>query len=151
MPEQNPVKPSPPVLQPTLEVAADAAGLVIPKWVEKAWGGELWFANDEANKYCGKKLFIIGGKKNSWHYHKTKDEVFLVDSGRMQLIFSPMNRALTLQDDLGLAERITLHPGQAFRVPAGMRHQMVGIETCWLIEASTVDLPGDTVRLIKGD
>lgn len=133
------------------EVVEGGGGLLAPVWVSKNWGGELWFANDETHKYCGKKLLLVRGKRNSWHYHETKDEVFLVESGRMQLTYSPMTRAQTLQDDIGLAEKIIMHPGRAFHVPATMRHQMVGIETCWIIEASTVDLPGDTVRLIKGD
>ena len=49
------------------------------KFVPKGWGFEKWIVNCE--EYCGKLLYIIKGKKCSWHFHKLKDEVFYVQSG----------------------------------------------------------------------
>lgn len=134
------------VLGPTASVYGPA---IQPLWVPKGWGGELWFANDVDHGYCGKKLLVIGGKRNSWHYHNVKDEVFIIDSGVLELRFSPVQRQG--EDNLDLSERVTLRAGQALHVPNTMRHQLIGIETCWLTEVSSLDFPGDTVRLIKGD
>ena len=53
------------------------------KYVPKGWGYEKWIANCE--KYCGKLLFIVKGKQCSWHFHKLKDEVFFVQSGKIKL------------------------------------------------------------------
>jgi mannose-6-phosphate isomerase-like protein (cupin superfamily) len=126
-------------------------GLLIPRWIPKGWGGELWFANDRTNEYCGKKLLVIAGKQNSWHYHHTKDEVLLVDSGVLELLYAPADRVISIQDNIGMAMHLILKPGQAFRCQSQMRHRLIGLETCWIIEASTADIPGDTVRLIPGD
>ncbi len=43
--------------------------------VEKTWGSELWFANNDM--YCGKLLTVNVDKWSSegkFHYHKIKDE-----------------------------------------------------------------------------
>ena len=53
------------------------------KYVPKGWGYEKWIANCE--KYCGKLLFIAKDKQCSWHYHKLKDEVFFIQSGKIKL------------------------------------------------------------------
>ena len=52
------------------------------KYVPKGWGYEKWIANCE--KYCGKLLFIAKDKQCSWHYHKLKDEVFFIQSGKIK-------------------------------------------------------------------
>ena len=39
-----------------------------------------WIHNSE--EYCGKLLFFNQGKRCSWHYHKLKDEVFYLQSGK---------------------------------------------------------------------
>ena len=51
------------------------------RYVEKGWGYEKWIVNKE--KYCGKLLIFKANKKSSWHYHKLKDEVFYLQSGRI--------------------------------------------------------------------
>jgi len=65
------------------------------KFVPKGWGYEKWIVNTE--DYCGKLLFFEEGKRCSWHYHKIKDEVFYLQSGKMIVKFSE-------QDDLGNLE-----------------------------------------------
>ena len=40
--------------------------------VNKLWGYEIWIENNE--KYCGKHLHVVPGKKCSVHYHKDKKE-----------------------------------------------------------------------------
>ena len=56
------------------------------KYVEKGWGYEKWIVNKE--EYCGKLLFFKEGKQCSWHYHKKKDEVFYLQSGKMIVRYS---------------------------------------------------------------
>ena len=51
------------------------------KHVPKGWGYEKWIVNKP--EYCGKLLFFEKGKQCSWHYHKLKDEVFYLQSGKL--------------------------------------------------------------------
>lgn len=112
------------------------------KIVQKGWGYEKWITNNE--KYCGKLLFFEKGKKCSWHYHNVKDEVFYIYSGRIHLIYGPT-------DDKKAAKELVLDPGDSFHVPAGLRHQMLGIEKTEMFEFSTKHLESDSVRVEKGD
>ena len=56
------------------------------KFVPKGWGFEKWIVN--CDKYCGKLLYFVKGKKCSWHYHKIKDEVFYIHSGKIMVLYS---------------------------------------------------------------
>ena len=51
----------------------------------KGWGLETLVHNNE--KYCIKLLDVEKGKECSLHYHKYKEESFLVLSGSLQIIF----------------------------------------------------------------
>ena len=72
------------------------------KFVPKGWGFEKWIVN--CDKYCGKLLYFVKGKKCSWHYHKIKDEVFYIQSGKMLVKYSD-------SDDLEHAEEKILERG----------------------------------------
>ena len=56
------------------------------KHVDKGWGYERWIVN--CKQYCGKLLFFNRGKRCSWHYHKIKDEVFYLQSGKLMVYYS---------------------------------------------------------------
>ena len=112
------------------------------KHVPKGWGYEKWIVNCE--EYCGKLLFFNKDKRCSWHYHKLKDEVFYVQSGKMLVKFSE-------QDDLELAETIILEKGDNFHVYRGLRHQMLALEDTELFEFSTQHFDSDSYRIKKGD
>ncbi len=112
------------------------------KYVKKGWGYEKWIVNKE--QYCGKLLFFKKGKKCSWHYHKQKDEVFFLQSGRMIVRYGE-------DDNPELAEEIMLVPGQNFYVYPGLRHQMEALEDCELYEFSTQHFDEDSYRVKKGD
>ena len=56
------------------------------KFVPKGWGFEKWIVNNE--EYCGKLLYLVKGKRCSWHYHILKDEVFYVQSGKVVVKYS---------------------------------------------------------------
>ena len=83
------------------------------KFVSKGWGFEKWIVNCE--KYCGKLLYFVKGKKCSWHYHKIKDEVFYIQSGKILLRYSH-------KDDPGNGQCYYSRKGRSFshfyRTPA---------------------------------
>ena len=66
------------------------------KFVPKGWGFEKWIVNCE--EYCGKLLYFVKDKRCSWHYHKLKDEVFYIQSGKILVKYSD-------DDDLDKAKR----------------------------------------------
>ena len=112
------------------------------KFVSKGWGFEKWIVN--CKKYCGKLLYFVKGKKCSWHYHKIKDEVFYIQSGKILVKFSD-------NDDILSANEIVLNAGDNFYVYTGLRHQMIAIEDTELFEFSTQHFDSDSYRIKKGD
>ncbi len=111
-------------------------------FVSKGWGFEKWIVNNE--KYCGKLLYFVKGKKCSWHYHKIKDEVFYIQSGKISIKYSE-------EDDIMTAKEKVLGPGDNFHVYVGLRHQMLALEDTELFEFSTQHFDSDSYRVIKGD
>lgn len=112
------------------------------KHVPKGWGYEKWIVNND--RYCGKLLFFNKGKKCSWHYHKIKDEVFYIQSGKIRVLYS-------MSDDIYAAQETILNPGDNFHVYTGLRHQMIALEDTELFEFSTQHFDSDSYRIIKGD
>ena len=112
------------------------------KFVSKGWGFEKWIVN--CKQYCGKLLYFVKGKRCSWHYHKIKDEVFYVQSGKILVKYST-------DDDYRYAQEIILEPGDNFHVYTGLRHQMIALEDTELFEFSTQHFDEDSYRLMKGD
>ncbi len=112
------------------------------KYVKKGWGHELWIVNKP--EYCGKLLFLKQGKRCSWHYHKLKDEVFYLQSGKILVKYG-------ITDNMEETEELVLEPGQNFHVYTGLRHQMIALEDSELFEFSTQHFDSDSYRLIRGD
>ena len=109
------------------------------KFVSKGWGFEKWIVNCE--EYCGKLLYFAKGRKCSWHYHKLKDEVFYVQSGKILVFYSE-------EDDIYLngvkrAQSIILCPGDKFHIYRGLRHQILAF--------STQHFDSDSYIIEKGD
>lgn len=113
-----------------------------PERHPKGWGYEDWICNNDT--YCGKLLYFKKGKKCSWHYHKIKDEVFYLQSGRLLVRYSK-------QDAIEKCTTITLEPGDCFHVPTDLRHQMEALEDAELFEFSTTHFEEDSNRIIRGD
>ena len=113
-----------------------------PKRYPKGWGYEDWICNGD--QYCGKLLFFEKNKKCSWHYHKIKDEVFYLHSGKLLVRHGG-------EDDISKCQTIILNPGDCFHVPVGLRHQMEAIKESQLFEFSTTHFEEDSYRIIKGD
>lgn len=106
-------------------------------YVEKSWGHEDWIWN---GRYCGKKLFVEKNKECSFHYHKIKDEVIYLESGKVLLTYG-------WDEDLNFAATLTMTPDMAFHVPPGMWHKFRGLEESTLLEFSTHHSDKDVVRL----
>ena len=103
--------------------------------VDKPWGHELIWAHTE--RYVGKILHIKSGHALSLQYHLAKDETIYIQAGRMRFEHF-------LEGETPHATELV--PGDTFRITAGMRHRMVAIEDCDVLEASTPELD-DVVRL----
>ena len=117
------------------------------KFVPKGWGFEKWIVNNE--EYCGKLLYFVKGKRCSWHYHKLKDEVFYVQSGKMQVFYSDEDKIY--KNGVLVANSTILGPGDNFHVYRGLRHQMLALEDTELFEFSTQHFDSDSYRIQKGD
>ena len=112
------------------------------KFVPKGWGFEKWIVNCE--QYCGKLLYFVKDKRCSWHYHKIKDEVFYIQSGKILVKYSS-------HDNIENAEEVILEAGDNFHVYTGLRHQMIALEDTELFEFSTQHFDSDSIRITKGD
>ena len=55
-------------------------------------------------------------------FHKIKDEVFYLQSGKMIVKYSD-------EDDLEDAQELVLNAGDNFHIYTGLRHQMIALET----------------------
>jgi mannose-6-phosphate isomerase-like protein (cupin superfamily) len=103
--------------------------------VEKPWGWELVWA--ETDDYAGKLLFVRAGESLSLQYHETKDESWLVQSGRARL---------ELGEPGGTLEAIEIGPDDTFRFTPRTVHRLVALEDTLVLEVSTPYLD-DVVRL----
>jgi len=111
-------------------------------FVPKGWGFEKWIVN--CDQYCGKLLYFVKDKRCSWHYHKIKDEVFYIQSGKILVKYSD-------EDNIKNAKEKTLERGDNFHVYTGLRHQMIALEDTELFEFSTQHFDSDSYRIVKGD
>lgn len=129
------------------------------RWVPKTWGGELLVANHEL--YCQKILYVVKGKRCSWHYHRTKDETFFLESGQLLVrTISPSDLDALLRMGRTMEELCegpkrsfatqTLFPGDSLRVRPGTVHQFEAIEESRLLEVSTEHDDADSIRILPG-
>ena len=103
--------------------------------VEKPWGYEVIYAVTE--RYSGKILFIRKDEQLSLQFHRRKDEVIYVHSGRIELEVGEPGRT---------PDREVVGPGRAFRFTPGTVHRWRALEDTLVLEVSTPDLD-DVVRL----
>jgi mannose-6-phosphate isomerase-like protein (cupin superfamily) len=114
--------------------------------LEKPWGNECWFANSPL--YCGKLIFVRSGIWSSeglYHYHKLKDETFLVIEGDLILEYYEDN----------IHRSLILGKYNSFHIKPGVKHRFSGHGNlgCRFIEASTEHFESDSYRceLIDGE
>ena len=118
---------------------SDAPGA---RFVTKGWGSERWIVN--TSDYCGKVLTVLKGKECSWHYHKNKEETFLVVAGNLRVWISE-------GDDEAAAEMMVLSAGHSLHLLPGTRHRFRGITDVTLVEFSTHHEDSDSIRISEGD
>lgn len=111
-----------------------AEPLYIGKIVHKPWGHELIWAHTE--RYVGKILHINQGESLSYQYHRVKDETIHLLSGAMEMDL----------ETNGVKAKISLKPGDCLHIIPGMKHRMIAVATCDVLEVSTPELD-DVVRL----
>ena len=102
--------------------------------VDKPWGHEVVWA--ETPRYAGKILHIEAGHRLSLQYHREKDETIFVQDGELELQIDEGEGLRTLK----------LRGGDVFHIRPGVRHRMVAVTTCNILEASSPELD-DVVRL----
>jgi mannose-6-phosphate isomerase len=107
----------------------------LPRYVDKPWGGELWFAHTD--RYAGKLLHVKAGERLSVQYHATKDETSYLLSGRIVLRRGPSPDSLVETE---------LEPGGVWRNEPGSVHSVEALEDSTIVEVSTPELD-DVVRL----
>lgn len=115
-----------------------------PKIVEKPWGREVWYADQE--KYAGKVLEVNAGARLSLQLHERKVETLYLLSGHVRLVFKA---AATLAgSDVRIEEEdmFDWYPGEAVHIPARTIHRFEAVHDSVLLEVSTPDLT-DVVRL----
>ena len=111
-----------------------------PKHVEKRWGSETWFANNEEHNYCGKILHIIKGENTSMHFHIDKHEVFQVLEGTLQVDW--------IDTKIGSVNECIVPAGECMKMPQGVPHKLIAKEEdVKVIEASTFHRDSDSYRV----
>jgi len=111
--------------------------------VEKGWGREIIFANND--DYCGKLLcFDKAGSKGSMHFHVKKKETWYVQQGSFKV--------LTVDPKTAKLNALLLRVGDTLTNDVGQTHQLEALEENSIIfEVSTKDDPNDSYRVIPGD
>ena len=112
-----------------------------PTMVNKGWGREIIFANNEM--YCGKLLYFRKGSKFSMHFHMLKDETWYINEGKLKLSWIDTRNAEIHTEVLGV--------GGVWRNKPGEPHQVEAIEDVVIFEVSTQHFDEDSYRVIPGD
>ena len=108
------------------------------KVVEKRWGREIWFANNEEKDYCGKILEIKPDSRLSLHFHMIKEEHLFNLEGDCQVTY------LTKSGD---TIKFDLQAGCSFHIRPGLVHRFTTKNGCRLLEASTFHRDSDSYRV----
>jgi mannose-6-phosphate isomerase len=103
--------------------------------VQKPWGYEIIYAL--TNHYCGKVLFIRKDEQLSLQFHREKDEVIYVHSGRIEMEIGDPGGPLDIE---------VVGPGHAFHIQPGTVHRWRALEDTTVLEVSTPEID-DIVRL----
>jgi len=137
------------------------------RFAQKTWGFEYWFENNK--QYCGK---IIQVRKNEWssfgafHFHKIKDETFLVLSGTLMLDILVLNdiskSKIASHNELHLKEvadkesffvnRYYLKEYDFIRLRPGVLHRFSSLKNeAIFTETSTTHMEEDSYRITSPD
>jgi N-acetylneuraminate synthase len=83
---------------------------------------EWWIANEVAEGYCGKFLFVFDGQTCPMHQHREKHETFYIVKGSVRMRWKGTTREMTTGDVLPVA------PGEL--------HSFTGVGPALLLEVS---------------
>jgi mannose-6-phosphate isomerase len=106
--------------------------------VEKRWGKEVWFANNEDKDYCGKVLYINPGERLSLHFHVIKEEHLFLLHG---------DCSVTYLTQTGSEIEFDMNEGETFHIKPGLVHRFSTVNGCTLLEASTFHRDSDSYRV----
>ncbi len=111
--------------------------------VDKGWGFEIIFANNE--KYCGKLLvFERAGAKTSLVFHKEKYKSWFVNAGKFKIRYIDVST--------GEVKEAVLEEGKTVDFGALGPHQVESIlPNSVIFEVGTADYVEDRFRLAPGD
>ncbi len=111
--------------------------------VDKGWGFEIVFANNE--KYCGKLLvFERAGAKTSLVFHKEKYKSWFVNAGKFKIRYIDVST--------GEVKEAVLEEGKTVDFGALGPHQVESIlPNSVIFEVGTADYVEDRFRLAPGD
>lgn len=110
------------------------------KIVDKRWGREIWFANNEEKDYCGKILEIDPDNQLSLHFHMIKEEHLYNMKGDCQI---------TWLTQKGEEFNLELQEGESFHIKPGVVHRFSTKGGCTLLEASTFHRDSDSYRVSR--
>ena len=110
------------------------------KIVDKRWGREIWFANNEEKDYCGKILEIDPDNQLSLHFHMIKEEHLYNMKGDCRITFLTQT---------GSEIKLDLSEGQSFHIKPGVVHRFSTKGGCTLLEASTFHRDNDSYRVAR--
>ena len=109
------------------------------------WGHEEWLTNNEL--YCAKYLILKHGYMSSLHYHKIKDETFIIIKGEVLLeVGGPCQ--LGLEKLYKKSKKIILKVGDIYRLNPHTVHRFRAITgSAIILEVSTHHDDEDSVKL----
>ena len=111
--------------------------------VDKGWGFEIVFANNE--KYCGKLLiFDKAGAKTSLVFHKEKTKSWFINAGKFKVTFIDVTTGEIKQSELSEGQTADFGPLGPHQIEALVDNSMI-------FEVGTADYVEDRFRLSPGD
>ena len=111
--------------------------------VDKGWGFEIVFANNE--KYCGKLLvFDKAGSKTSLVFHKEKTKSWFINAGKFKVTFIDITTGEIKQSELSEGQTADFGPLGPHQIEALVDNSMI-------FEVGTADHIEDRFRLSPGD
>lgn len=111
--------------------------------VEKGWGREIIFANNEM--YCGKLLiYDKAGSKGSMHFHMNKHETFYVQQGSFVVRWIDTKTAQIHEEKLYMGDTWVNEPGKPHQIESIVNNSII-------FEVSTHHEDSDSHRVFPGD
>lgn len=107
------------------------------KRVSKAWGFEQWLVHENA-PFAAKLIFIKAGTRTSLQYHREKEELNMLLSGKARLHYRRTQDSPT--------ESLVMESEAFAHVRPNTVHRVEALTDIWLMEVSTTQLD-DVVRL----